>query len=222
MPGFQDAFAPATLHMVQDAVFKIILALVLSGAIGIERERHHRPAGIRTHMLLMMGVVIFAIGSMQFSASPDRIASNILTGVGFLGAGTIMRMGADIKGLTSAASIWATASIGLMVALGGGFQIVAIVATLLAIFVLSILNRLEYRYFDANRPRVLRVNVASQDNVSPVLSALTSAQVDLVSLKIVESETGVQLEIEVKGDSMKAMEAVSAVTGVNAANWTSV
>src|SRR4051794_37987050 len=116
MHAFDDMFSPAGLGILTEILLKSVIALVLAAAIGWEREVHGRPAGMRTHMLLVLGVVLFSEASKAFgSQNPDRIAAQILTGVGFLGAGTIMRMGPQVKGLTSAASIWATAAIGVIV-----------------------------------------------------------------------------------------------------------
>jgi len=89
--------------------------------VGWEREVHGRPAGMRTHMLLVIGVVLMCEVSRAFSPAgdPARIAAQIVTGVGFLGAGAIMRIGMEVKGLTSAASLWTVTGIGMAVSVGG-------------------------------------------------------------------------------------------------------
>ena len=116
-----------------DIVFRLLCALLVGIVIGTEREYTHRPAGMRTHMLVSLGAcVVMVIGQLIFiqyrayGATPDpaRMAAQVITGVGFLGAGTIMKEGASVKGLTTAASLWATACLGL--AAGAGYYVLAL------------------------------------------------------------------------------------------------
>ncbi len=106
------------------AITRVALAFLLGGIVGYERERVQRPAGLRTHMLLCAGCASFTLASIYgFDGlgtvrDPARLAAQILTGIGFLGAGTIFRTGATVRGLTTASSIWVTASLGVMSALG--------------------------------------------------------------------------------------------------------
>src|SRR5690606_8844195 len=106
-------------------LLKLGYAALLAGLVGIEREISGRPAGIRTHMLVGIGAALFSMTGEAFAGDQGRVAAQVVTGVGFLGAGTIMRMGGEVKGLTTAASVWATAAIGMAVAVGGTFLIVA-------------------------------------------------------------------------------------------------
>lgn len=124
------------------------LALLLGGVIGIEREVHGKNAGLRTHMLVALGSALFTLVSLQFPrvmgaavADPARIAAQVLTGVGFLGAGTIIQARGSVHGLTTAASIWLVAAIGLAVA--GGFYVGGILATVLGEIVLVVFWRME-------------------------------------------------------------------------------
>lgn len=97
---------------------KFALVVVLAGIIGYERERIHRPAGLRTHIIVGIGALVFSIlSTTMFPQNPDRVLANIVTGIGFLGAGTIFREHDIVKGLTTAASLWATAAVGMAVAL---------------------------------------------------------------------------------------------------------
>ena len=112
---------------------KILLILVLAGIIGWNRERHGRPAGFRTHILVGIGSTIVMTVSIMMhekypSADPARIAAQVISGIGFLGAGTILIQGSTVTGLTTAASIWTTAAIGL--AVGAGFYLTAIISAL--------------------------------------------------------------------------------------------
>src|ERR1044072_7513621 len=105
---------------------KLAIATVLSGLVGWQRERKGRPAGIRTHMLVAIGVVLFTESGRAFTGGdPGRVAAQIVAGIGFLGAGTILRHGPHIKGLTTAASIWAVAGIAMCLTMGGPYLVIA-------------------------------------------------------------------------------------------------
>ena len=132
---------PTTLS---DALIRLALAAVLGGAIGLDREFHEKPAGLRTNMLIALGSALFAILSVQLGAgagSPDRIAAQVVTGIGFLGAGAILRTGDHIHGLTTAATIWVNAAIGM--AAGLGSYTVAIVGAAITLVVLAVLPMME-------------------------------------------------------------------------------
>lgn len=126
-------------------VLSIILAVVLGAAIGLEREVHRKAAGLRTNVLICLGAAVFTMISRQMGASHGgsltRIAAGIVTGVGFLGAGAIIRERASVLGLTTAATIWLVASIGM--ACGAKLHLLAVISTLIAIIVLIGLGRLE-------------------------------------------------------------------------------
>jgi len=117
---------------------KLVLAVILGGLVGIEREIIHRPAGLRTHMLVCMGACIFMIVSQEFNADPARIAAGVVTGVGFIGAGTIIagrRRGSEtVRGITTAASLWATSGIGMLVGIGD--FVLSVFSTLLVVLIL--------------------------------------------------------------------------------------
>ena len=117
----------------------LILSLFAGFLIGVERESRGKDAGISTHMLVISGSMLFTLISFTVDpASPSRIAANIITGIGFLGAGVILRAGAHIKNLTTAASIWFAASIGM--AFGFGYYFIGIVATIASIIIPRIPN----------------------------------------------------------------------------------
>ena len=129
------------------AFLRLALAAVLGGAIGLEREYHRKPAGLRTNMLIALGSALFSILSVELGAgagSPDRVASQVVTGIGFLGAGAILRSGENIHGLTTAATIWVNAAIGM--AAGIGSYVVATGAAALTLIVLAILPFIERRF----------------------------------------------------------------------------
>jgi putative Mg2+ transporter-C (MgtC) family protein len=128
-----------------DLVLRLTAGLVLGAIIGFEREFHRQPAGFRTHSLVSLGAALFTVvGAFGFSgdtADPTRVAAQIVSGIGFIGAGTILQYRGHIRGLTTAASLWSVAAIGT--AAGAGLYIVAGVGTVLILVVLSLLDRLE-------------------------------------------------------------------------------
>ncbi|MEM2918564.1 MAG: MgtC/SapB family protein [Candidatus Altiarchaeota archaeon] len=124
-------------------ILRLIVATILSAVIGFEREKMKKPAGLRTYMLVCLGSCLITIVSMSFGEDPARIASNIITGVGFLGAGVIIAQGANVIGVTTAASLWAVSAVGLCV--GIGEYLLAIITTLL-IYIILKLKRYEEIY----------------------------------------------------------------------------
>jgi len=125
----------------------MLAAIALGALIGLEREASHKPIGLRTNILICLGACIFTIVSIQiglmYEGSPDRIAAQIVGGIGFLGAGAIIRDRGTVQGATTAATIWLVASLG--VACGAGFFVLATVGTVLALFVLFGLHPVERR-----------------------------------------------------------------------------
>ena len=131
---------------------RIALAMTIGGIIGWERENSNRPAGLRTHMLVAIGAaVVMMMGEISLekyanitTMDPTRLGAQVISGIGFLGAGTIMREGLTVKGLTTAASLWAVACLGL--AAGGGFYEPAILGTIAIIITLTIFDYLEKKF----------------------------------------------------------------------------
>lgn len=137
---------------VYEIIFKLALAGILGGLIGLERESLNRPAGLRTYTLVCVGSALAMVVSLDMyfqyyqtvNADPGRIAAQVVSGIGFLGAGTIMREGATVRGLTTAAGLWVVACIGL--AVGAGLYIPAVVTTILILFILIYFIRFEERF----------------------------------------------------------------------------
>ena len=129
---------------------RLILAILLGGIIGLERETINKPAGFRTHILVCLGSAIIMLVSLYIfskyhgitNVEPGRIPAQVIRGIGFLGAGTIIIEGATVKGLTTAASLWAVSAIGL--AVGVGFYYGAVVSTFLILLTLIAFNKLEW------------------------------------------------------------------------------
>jgi len=146
-------------------VFKLLLALILGGLVGFERENIHRPAGLRTHILVCVGSTLVMLTSEFIisryhgivNADPARLGAQVISGIGFLGAGTIIREGNSVKGLTTAASLWAVSCVGL--AIGIGFYEGAIAATLLIYFTLMALKRMQKSFINKKRSKYFYIHV---------------------------------------------------------------
>ena len=126
------------MNLELELVARLILGFVLSGVVGLEREVSLKPAGLRTHVLVGLGSTLFTVLSLKAfpGSDPSRVAASIVVGIGFLGAGTILKTKEKVIGLTTAATLWIVASIG--VATGAGFYLLAIIATILAFSVLKL------------------------------------------------------------------------------------
>ena len=140
------------LNLQLDLAARLIGAAILGAIIGIERERHEHPAGIRTHMLVSIGSAAFTVLSIYSfgeGSDPGRVAAQIVTGIGFLGAGSILKGGGTIHGLTTAASLWVVAAVGM--AAGAGAWGVAVATTIIVLISLWPLQEIERRYFSHRR-----------------------------------------------------------------------
>ena len=139
------------VRYVIDAVVKMVLTVLFSGIIGFEREHSHRPAGFRTHILVAVGSTLVMMTSkfvfLEYqgivTVDPTRLGAQVISGIGFLGAGTILREGFSVKGLTTAASLWAVSCIGL--AVGAGYYVGALVSTVVIYLTLNTFKRFVMR-----------------------------------------------------------------------------
>lgn len=144
-------------------ILRLLLAAVLGGALGFEREYVSKSAGFRTLILISMGSCLFTMFSIMFIGnSHDRIAANIVTGIGFLGAGVILRRQREVQGLTTAATIWITASLGM--GAGGGFYWVSIAAAVIAVITLLILTRTEAWIDDKHRSLQYKIVISARNH----------------------------------------------------------
>ena len=143
-------------------VLKIGIAFVLGALLGIEREYRNKPAGFRTLIMITVGATVFTILSYRInSATPDRIAANIITGIGFIGAGVIFKEGLKVSGMTTAATIWMAAAIGMSV--GYGAYYLAGGVTLLMLFILILLSRLEGVFEKMHQVKFYRISFMATD-----------------------------------------------------------
>lgn len=150
-----------------EIIFQLCLSAILGGLIGLERERKSWFAGLRTHMLVCMGSTLFMIISQYGFANslqsqlvmldPSRVASQVVSGIGFLGAGTILFWKNMIRGLTTAASLWAVAAVGL--AIGGSLYLASVVTTVLILIVLAAIKPIEIFFFKARQTKELSFSI---------------------------------------------------------------
>jgi putative Mg2+ transporter-C (MgtC) family protein len=138
---------------VGSAIFKLLFSLIAGGLVGLNRERHKQPAGFRTHILICVGATLLMMLSIYIpqtyfdfkNGDPGRIAAQVVSGIGFLGAGAIIRLGTNVRGITTAASIWLISAVGLTI--GAGLYTISFVTVVIALFTLIILERVEHRFF---------------------------------------------------------------------------
>ncbi|MHB8509817.1 MAG: MgtC/SapB family protein [Candidatus Dormibacteria bacterium] len=191
----------ATLQL--ELVMRLALAALRGALVGMERERLDRAAGLRTHALVSLGsagvMLVSAYGFHRLNDSsydPSRMAAQVVSGIGFLGAGTIILRREVVRGLTTAASMWVAAAIGL--AVGAGLYVVAPALTLLTLLVLIGLKPLEVKLFQRNRSRELRVAIDRQPGSIKELQRLLRAggiSADQVELRRVDGTEWVKVDI---------------------------
>jgi len=176
---------PADLQMAG----RLSLAALLGGLVGLEREIHSQPAGLRTHMIVALGSCLIMLVSIQMGAmnpsrgDPARIAAQVVAGVGFLGAGAIMRSGLSVRGLTTAACLWTVAAIGL--AVGCGYWMAALVTTGLTLISLTLFQKVERRFSKGKSVR--RFIVQAKDSptlVSQLEGILRQANIGIQELDL--------------------------------------
>lgn len=177
-----------------DLFFRILVAAVLGGILGIERDIHGRQAGLRTHILVSAGSALFFILSTHIATldvvipdgftkvtDPGRIAAQIVTGIGFLGAGVILKEGFTVVGLTTAACLWISAAIGMTS--GAGLYTLAISTTILSLFSLVLLRWLE-RYYRKDIYRHLELKYSNEIDIASVVDAVKGDDLTIISLDL--------------------------------------
>ena len=206
---------------------RLLLAAVLGGAIGAERELNDQAAGLRTHMLLTIGACLFTLISAYgfgggIGTDPSRLAAQIVTGIGFLGGGAIVRHGLTVKGLTTAASIWATASVG--VAIGAGSYVLGIGGAVLVVGTLFGLRRMSgvLQRWGVSREEFVLATVPGFD-VKRVVELVRSERVDLRGLEHLQDDDGDRIVILVKLRPLyrpeQLLDALKGVEGVLQVEW---
>ena len=208
-----------------DLFIRMVIAAALGAAVGFEREARDQPAGIRTHMLVSVGSATFTVLSIYAFAGPGgdqgRVAAQIVSGIGFLGAGAILKYGVNVRGLTTAASLWAVAAVGM--AAGAGAWGVALGATVIVIVSLGPARFLERRLFGRARSR-LQVQVTATDlqAMGRLMHAIDEGRDHFREVGSTRSENGlhqVDLEIRAKtgADAAAFLAKLDALEGVDVA-----
>ncbi len=211
-----------------DLAFRLVIAAALGAAVGAEREIHGHPAGIRTHMLVALGSALFTVmsihgfttdGAATGSIDPTRIAAQIVSGIGFLGAGAILKDGVVIRGLTTAASLWATSAVGM--ASGAGEHIVAVVGAVIILTSLWPINALAERLRGTHLPELqLRLGLERVDSIGAISMVLVQHKLDIASVQTQRlGKDSYRADIAVRGRSnasiVSAIEAISKIPGVD-------
>lgn len=184
------SFTPEIIELIK----RLALAGVLGGLIGLERDIHGRAAGLRTHLLVGLGSALFMIlskiiashGGTDVVTDPGRIAAQIVTGIGFLGAGAIMKEGFTVRGLTTASCFWVVAAIGM--ATGIGEFTLAVTTTLLALLALSILHHLD-KLYKRDSYRSLLIKMPLDEEVESVLSIIKEKNVKIIFVDFTKDYT---------------------------------
>lgn len=218
-----------------EVILRVALAAALGGAIGFERELRDREAGLRTHLLVSVGAALFTMVSAyawtdwRFSTpeglvfDPTRIAAQVVSGIGFLGAGAIIRQGLSVKGLTTAATLWVVAAIGM--AAGVGYYEAALVTTALVLITLWPLRILAYRLSARTRPEEGRLAVELPIGASAVsvLEAVERTGADVSSLEFGEEGDTRRVDLRVRlgsgGSAAELIDSLTQAENVRSARW---
>ncbi|OGF60011.1 MAG: hypothetical protein A2Y62_18515 [Candidatus Fischerbacteria bacterium RBG_13_37_8] len=181
-------------------IIKVILAIIIGGLIGAEREYHDKAAGIRTMILICVGAVLFTVFSIKLGGQGEatRIAANIVTGIGFIGAGVILREGGRVVGLTTAATIWLTASIGMGIG-AGYFLFSSIVATVMLV-VLWLFLIIEDKIASRRDHRTYEIlNCISTERFEKLQTEIKDCGLRIRNRKLLKTEAGITCSLEVAG-----------------------
>ncbi len=173
----------------ETAMVRILISFVIGTLVGIEREAHNQPAGLRTHILISLGATLVMLISIYIpqtftnfqNGDPGRIAAQVVSGIGFLGAGAILKFGADVKGLTTAASIWAMAALGM--AVGAGMYSISFITVFVILFALTIMDVFEKRWFKDRLLKKITIAVKKKHSeIEPLKKSLHELKIKISSV----------------------------------------
>ncbi len=183
-------------------IFKVALAVILGGLVGFEREHHNQPAGLKTHIILCVGATLLTIVSIAMShdlgserlTDPTRIAAQIVSGIGFLGGGAILRLGATVRGLTTAACIWTVTGVGM--AIGAGYYFPAALVVITMLLTLHYLGRFENLFLNKRQFRTMTLTArSSPDLLGSVERVLASNHISIKSIEVERELTEPNVEL---------------------------
>lgn len=185
---------------IYEVALRIVLAIIIGGVVGFNREYENRPAGFRTHVLVCLGATVAALIQVQLgyyvvneiaktpnlsgvlSVDTGRVICQVISGVGFLGAGTIIRTKASVKGLTTAASIWAVACVGI--AVGMGFYTISVLSGIGIVIALVLLKRFEYRFI--NKLDIIKLKIEYTEKTKVIKEINDTLEDDEIAIKNIE------------------------------------
>ena len=205
---------------------RLAAALVAGGAIGFERERDSQPAGLRTHMILALGAALVMILSINIAiefqgqdAEPTRLAAQVVSGIGFLGAGAILRFGFNVKGLTTASTLWTTAMVGM--AIGYGYYLVSLFAVVIMLVVLTLVERFEKKFVRVNIMRTVVIDVHDREGIlREVRKTMTKLADAIIAFNVQKSVKNKHMRLEIiarfnRSEKLEdMMEVISSIEGV--------
>ncbi|MBP7213228.1 MAG: MgtC/SapB family protein [Anaerolineaceae bacterium] len=183
-----------------EMLMRLGLSVVLGGIIGAEREHNNQPAGLRTNMILVIGACLAMMLSINLGtvagADPARLAAQVVSGIGFLGAGAILRFGFNVKGLTTATTLWTMAIVGL--AVGMGYYLISMITTAVIMIVLSVLDLIERRFVRANILRTIMVEVYDVKGIAKeIRNIVDQFSFQTTSFSVQKSNENKLLQIEI-------------------------
>jgi putative Mg2+ transporter-C (MgtC) family protein len=206
-----------------EIIIRVLVAAVLGAAVGFERERDSQPAGLRTHIILVIGAALAMCLSInlavKYGGDPARLAAQVISGIGFLGAGAILRIGFNVKGLTTATTLWSMAIVGLTV--GYGYYLIGIVITVIMLITLSLLNTIEKRWVRTNIIR--SISIVAEDHeglVKTVRKTSTKLAEQIDSFSVQKNVKNKRIRIQIvarvnKGEKMEDLtQAISSIEGI--------
>jgi putative Mg2+ transporter-C (MgtC) family protein len=183
---------------------RIAFAFLVGGIVGFERGKKGRAAGFRTHILVCVGSCLatltgqYIISVLEMSGDPARLGAQVISGIGFLGAGTIITTGKNhVRGLTTAAGLWSTAAIGL--AIGIGFYEAAIVGSIAIVFTIVILHKFDYFIFAKTADIDVYIEIDDIGNLKNILNSIKELEYDMHNINITPPKSGVGLHVGIEG-----------------------
>lgn len=199
------------MDLTLDMTLRLLAASLLGGLIGLEREIHGRAAGFRTHLLVSLGACLFVVCSLQFHAmfgnfggslpvgvDPGRVAAQVVTGIGFLGAGAIIREGASVRGLTTAACLWVAAGVGMIAGLG--VYGIAVIVTGIALISLMLLKRVESTFYRDTYSVISIDTVDGVNRLQEMQALMKEAGADILAVGVAKDQEKreMRLDFEIK------------------------
>lgn len=183
-----------------EMILRLVVSVLLGAAVGYERERDNQPAGLRTHMILVLGACLAMILSINIGSEhgtdPARLAAQVIAGIGFLGAGAILRYGFNVKGLTTAATLWTMAIVGM--AVGYGYYLISVVTTALMLIILSVVNIIEHRFIRTNVVRTITIEShGGTGQIRTIRKAINQLAERIINFSVQRNIKGDRIRIQV-------------------------